>query len=219
VPPAALSGVSAIAAGGDRTLALKNGGVIAWGDDSAGQSTVPATARSGVVAIAASNWHTVALNQDSGVIAWGANNFNETNVPTTAQSDVVTITAGQAQTLVLKQDGSLIAWGANTVGQTNVPSAARGGVIAITAGAGHTVALQRPGIAFGSTSLSGIGVAFFTIANQGDLPWPNSVSRSPVPMLISSASRRLHPIRWGRTRPDHSFCYSHPRELGISAQP
>ncbi|MEO7678350.1 MAG: hypothetical protein ABIV39_16455, partial [Verrucomicrobiota bacterium] len=55
------SGVVAIAAGDLHTVVLKNDGtVVAWGDNGAGQTTVP-TGLSGVTAIAAGGDHTVAL--------------------------------------------------------------------------------------------------------------------------------------------------------------
>jgi alpha-tubulin suppressor-like RCC1 family protein len=40
IPDAALSGVSAIAGGGYHTIALKNGDIFAWGDNSQGQRTI-----------------------------------------------------------------------------------------------------------------------------------------------------------------------------------
>ena len=59
--PAGLSGVVAIAAGDEHTVALKQDGtVVAWGDNGYGQTKVPA-GLSGVVAIAAGVGHTVAL--------------------------------------------------------------------------------------------------------------------------------------------------------------
>ena len=60
--PAGLSGVTAIAAGGHHTVALKNDGtVVAWGFNVQDQTTVPVAAQSGVTAIAAGSFHTVAL--------------------------------------------------------------------------------------------------------------------------------------------------------------
>ena len=77
VPVAAQSGVVAIAAGGDHTVALKsNGSVVAWGVNNSGQRTVPVAAKSGVTAIAAGGSHTVALKTNGAVVAWGADNFS-----------------------------------------------------------------------------------------------------------------------------------------------
>ncbi|MDX6430362.1 MAG: trimeric autotransporter adhesin [Streptosporangiaceae bacterium] len=52
-PPAGLTGVTAIAAGGGHSLALKSDGtVVGWGDNSYGQASPPA-GLTGVTAIAA----------------------------------------------------------------------------------------------------------------------------------------------------------------------
>ena len=65
-----------------------------------GQSTVPA-GLSGVVAIAAGGFHTVALKQDGTVVAWGDNNKGQTKVPA-GLSGVVAIAAGGEHTVALK---------------------------------------------------------------------------------------------------------------------
>jgi len=44
-------------------------GVVAWGDNEYGQTTVPVAAQSGVTAIAAGRAHTVALKNDGSVVA------------------------------------------------------------------------------------------------------------------------------------------------------
>ena len=100
---------------------------------------------SGVVAIAAGGFHTVALKNDGSVLAWGGNYYGQTTVPVAAQSGVTAIAAGEGDTVALKNDGSVLAWGDNGFGQTNVPVAARSGVTAIAAGEGHIVALKNDG--------------------------------------------------------------------------
>ena len=84
-----------------RTL-TQGGTVVAWGFNSDGQTTVPA-GLSGVVAIAAGAWHTVALKQDGTVVAWGENDNGQTRVPA-GLSGVVAIAAGGAHTVALKLD-------------------------------------------------------------------------------------------------------------------
>ncbi len=97
---AGLSGVTAIAAGGSHTVALKNDGtVVAWGDNFYGQTTVP-VGLSGVTAIAAGGWHTVALKNDGTVVAWGRNIAGQRTVPA-GLSGVVAIAAGYYHTAVL----------------------------------------------------------------------------------------------------------------------
>jgi len=60
VPDAALNGATAISAGDFHNLALKDGGVIAWGNRY-GEGSVPDAAKSGVTAIAAGRGHNLAL--------------------------------------------------------------------------------------------------------------------------------------------------------------
>src|SRR5207248_1694116 len=141
--------VAAIAAGVWQSLALKNGGVIAWGCGiNVGQCNVPADATSGVTAIAAS-WQSLAL-RNGGVIAWGCNvgDYGQCSVPASAQSDVTAIAAGSSDGLALKQDGSVVAWGCrppNDFGQCDVPAAASSGVVAIAASDEHSRALRQDG--------------------------------------------------------------------------
>ena len=114
VPVRAQSGVMAIAAGGGHTVALKNdGSLVAWGNNSDGQTTIPIAAQTGVTAIAAGDSHTVALKNDGSVVAWGLNDHGQTRVPVAAQSGVTAIAAGGYHTVALKNDGSVVAWGNN----------------------------------------------------------------------------------------------------------
>ena len=91
-----LSNAVAIAAGGDpsfanHSLALRsNGTVFAWGDNTFGQSTVPA-GLSNVIAIAAGRSHSVALKSDGTIISWGAS--GQTNLPRSL-TDIVAVAAG-----------------------------------------------------------------------------------------------------------------------------
>lgn len=96
--------------------------VVAWGDNSAGQTNVP-TGLSQVIAIAAGDQHTLALKSDGTVVAWGQGAFHATAVPA-GLSDVVAIAAGYHLSLAVKSDGTVVAWGDNAVnvqsGLTNV---------------------------------------------------------------------------------------------------
>jgi hypothetical protein len=96
-----LSGVTAIAGGASHTIALKDGSVVAWGDNSNGQCTIPIAAQSGVTAIAGGGFHTIAL-KDGRVLAWGYNYFGQLNIPTDALSGVIAIEGGYYHTIALK---------------------------------------------------------------------------------------------------------------------
>lgn|SRR5437763_11125291 len=88
---------------GDAGAAGKSGAVVAWGClDSPGirvdfgQCRVPAAARSGVIAIAANGYDSLALTASGKVIAWGCvdhggllANFGQCRVPAAARSGVV----------------------------------------------------------------------------------------------------------------------------------
>ena len=119
------------------------GTVVAWGAGKTnngnfleyGQSIIP-TGLSGVTAITAGDYHTVALKADGTVVAWGGNNLGQTNVPA-GLNGVTAISAGlgSRHTIALKSDGTVVAWG-STAG--NVP-AGLSGVTAIAAGATFNV--------------------------------------------------------------------------------
>ncbi|GGU32210.1 PKD domain-containing protein [Lentzea flava] len=124
-----------------RQLRVSRGAVKAWGLNNTGQTDVPHTASSGVVAIDAGYEHSLALKADGSVIAWGG----QLEVPQEARSGVTAIAAGDNHNLALKADGSVIAWGDNSNGQTTVPPQARHDVIAIAAGGVHSMALKADG--------------------------------------------------------------------------
>jgi hypothetical protein len=159
-----LSEVTAIAGGGAHTLALKSDGtVVAWGYDAQGQTngmpTTPtdtyggeATANpvtlngqilTGVTAISAGFYHSVALMNDCTLVAWGDNSEGQTTVPA-GLSGVTAIAAGVFHTVALKSDGTVVAWGSNSLGQTTIPVDLTG-VIAIAASGSHTIALKSDG--------------------------------------------------------------------------
>jgi len=134
-----LSPVTAIAAGGNHTVALKQDGSLwAWGGNNNGQlGDGTTTSRTEPVCIGTgSDWaavvaawvlHTVALKQDGSLWAWGGNYYGQLGDGTTTHcttpirigtgNDWTVIAAGGMHTVALKQDGSLWAWGQNTAGQ------------------------------------------------------------------------------------------------------
>jgi hypothetical protein len=146
---------------------------------------------SGVSAIAAGVYHTVALKNDGTVAAWGGAWNGQALVPD-GLSGVSAIAAGVYYTVALKNDGTVVAWGYNGSGQTSVP-VGLSGVTAIATGGSHTVALKNDGTVvawgdnrYGQTSvpvgLSGVsaiaagGNHTIALKNDGTLvAWGGSV--------------------------------------------
>jgi alpha-tubulin suppressor-like RCC1 family protein len=134
-----LGGVTAIAAGGEHSLALLSGGtVVAWGNNRQGQlgngtttsSKVPVAVSglTGVVAIAAGKVHSLALLSNGTVMAWGNNEEaqlgsgvkgTKSTVPVAVKglSGVTAIAAGGEFSLARLSNGTLLAWGAGDEGQ------------------------------------------------------------------------------------------------------
>jgi hypothetical protein len=119
-----------------------NFSVVAWGDDTSGQATVPA-GLSNVTALAAGAGHSLALKSDGTVVVWGDNSFGQTDVPA-GLSNVAAVAAGGLHSLALKTNGTVVAWGYNHVGQTNIP-AGLSNVTAVAAGGYHSLALKSDG--------------------------------------------------------------------------
>jgi alpha-tubulin suppressor-like RCC1 family protein len=137
-----LAGVR-VSAGEKHSLALKaDGTVVAWGNNTEGQTTVP-VGLSGVMSIAAGWQHSLALKSDGTVVAWGDNTEYQSTVPD-GLNGVIAIAAGWQHSLALKSDGTVVAWGNNDDGQASVPSGLND-VVAISAGRQHSLALKSDG--------------------------------------------------------------------------
>jgi alpha-tubulin suppressor-like RCC1 family protein len=135
-----LSGVVAIAAGADTSLALlESGKVMAWGfnlgngsePEGGEKSDVPVEVKglSGVAAVSAARGSadSLALLKSGKVMAWGYNEFGQVGnggtttakapVEVSGLKEVVAIAAGKKQSLALLANGSVVAWGFNAEGQ------------------------------------------------------------------------------------------------------
>src|SRR6266571_2384829 len=89
----AATGVIAIAAGANHSVALQSdGSVTAWGNNDFAQTSVP-EGLSDVAAIAAGATHTMALKNNGLITAWGNNNSGQATVPE-GLSNVRAIAAG-----------------------------------------------------------------------------------------------------------------------------
>jgi len=138
IPITGLTGVSAISAGDDHSLALMNTGTImGWGQNLYGEvgngdnvtHYIPVSVANltNMTAISAGGFYSVALKNDGTVWAWGRNDVGQLGNGTTTNSlvpvqvsvltNVKAISAGQDHTLALKSDGTVWAWGRNNMGQ------------------------------------------------------------------------------------------------------
>ncbi|WP_195911052.1 RCC1-like domain-containing protein [Streptomyces kaniharaensis] len=146
----------AIAAGFSHSLALRTDGTVyAWGDNTYGElgdgtnterhtptqvcapSTCDSAKLSGIAAISAEGFHSVALRSEGTVRAWGSNGFGQlgdgtntdANLPVrvcapgatapcgTFLTGISAVAGGYQHTLALRSDGGVHSWGANYAGQ------------------------------------------------------------------------------------------------------
>jgi alpha-tubulin suppressor-like RCC1 family protein len=133
--------------------------VVAWGDNSEGQTAVP-TNLNDVVAIAGGDYHTLALRNSGVLLAWGYNGSGQSSVPSNTLR-FVTVAAGAEHNLAVTEAGDVAAWGRNDFGQCTVPSNATPAV-SVAAGDSHSLTLRSSGTvaawgdnSFGQTSVPG----------------------------------------------------------------
>jgi alpha-tubulin suppressor-like RCC1 family protein len=134
-----LSDIVAIAAGARHALALtKNGSVLGWGDNAAGQVgpsgsdvlfATPIAGLSSITALAARNHHSLALDTSGKVYQWGAEEkkvgggITWTNITTPTQVafgagvSITGVRAGYHHFLAIADDGTLYSWGLDYSGE------------------------------------------------------------------------------------------------------
>jgi alpha-tubulin suppressor-like RCC1 family protein len=162
-----LSGVTSIAAGGNQSIALLgDGGVVAWGENTAGQlgdgtHTGPQTC--------------VFVGRASE----GSEPCSATPVPVSGVSEATAIAAGSNHNLALLRDGTVVAWGANGEGQLGdgttensdvpVPVSGLSDATAISAGWGDDLALLGDGdvTAWGTNGDGQLGTGGIGTPNGG----------------------------------------------------
>lgn len=174
---------TAVVAGAYHTVVLEDGKVWTWGMNSYGQLGYSSTIISGktkagenneqptevpglpkIIAIAAGDYHTLAVAEDGTVWAWGRNAFGQlgragladssTPLQVTGAADIIAVAAGAEHSLALTSDGKVFGWGRNTVGQlgnnetkhVNITATQVSGltnIMEIAAGDNHSYALKQ----------------------------------------------------------------------------
>ena len=116
--------------------------IVAWGDNSYGQTLVSSNAVN-VVKIAASEAHSLALLADGMVVAWGDNSNQQCDVPSSI-TNALSIAAGGSHSLAVLSNGTVVAWGNDSHQQSTVPGFATN-IVNVSAGIEHSTALQGTG--------------------------------------------------------------------------
>lgn len=187
-------GVSGIAAGVAHSMALLRGQVWVWGSNFYGQAGfVPQGMGDFLVslprrvtpegqtflAIAAGDYHCVALRQDGTVWAWGDNRSGQvhpdsgdivwTPVQVPGLTDIIDIAAGSCFSVALARDSTVWVWGNNGVGTyadgtrraSSAPVRVPGlsGVVRVVSGGSHVLALKADGtiVAWGNNNAGQLG--------------------------------------------------------------
>ncbi|MHB8671086.1 MAG: RCC1 domain-containing protein, partial [Acidimicrobiales bacterium] len=171
-----LSGASALAEGAYHGLALRpaDGSVVAWGwnlDGELGNGTTTINPTPGVVlgvggtgtlsgvkALSAGLYHSVALRSDATVVTWGYNADGELGNGTTTKatspvqvagvggtgvlSGITAVSSRALHSLALRTDGTVVAWGYNNHGQLGNASTTNSSTPVQVAGVGGTGVLS-----------------------------------------------------------------------------
>jgi alpha-tubulin suppressor-like RCC1 family protein len=216
-----LTNVVAIAAGVYHSMALKSDGTVwTWGANWYGglgtggslwtNQTTPAqvSGLSGIVAIAAGDYHSVALKNDGTVWVWGANgsgqvgdgSYNDQYVPVqvTGLTGVTAISAGSAYSMVIGSNGTVWAWGANGNGQLGdgsftdqtAPVQVSGltGITEISGGYYHASALKDDGTIWGWGNNWNGQLADASFTDQGTPVQASGAAAAPAVSVTSAGS-------------------------------
>jgi alpha-tubulin suppressor-like RCC1 family protein len=210
--------IVAVAAGENHSLALcADGDIAAWGSNATGQLGNNSTVNSGVpvlvdragvlagktvVAVAAGNYHSLALCSDGSLVAWGASGTLGNNatanslVPVLvdgsgilAAKSPVAASAGGGHNLALCSDGTLAAWGYNANGQLGNNGTATGLVPVAVVQTGVLAGRTVVGIAAGGAHSLALGadgtIAAWGKGYSGELG-NNSLAQSTVPVWVDT---------------------------------
>ena len=136
-----LSLLPVIAGGTTHPGARRNDGrVIALGDDIC-QCCSETEGWTDIIAVAASQFHTVGLKDDGTAVAAGCSFYRKETL--SQEKNIVAIAVGGTHTVILKRDGTVRAFGGNYDYQCNTTGWKD--MIAIAAGYSHSVGLKKDG--------------------------------------------------------------------------
>jgi hypothetical protein len=127
-----------VSAGYHFACALDDTGVVCWGRNVYGQTTVPSLANP--TQVSAGDYHACALD-DTGVVCWGDNYYGQATVP--SLTNPTRVSAGWHHTCALDDTG-VVCWGRNEYDQTTVPSLDN--PTQVSAGSHHTCSLDDTGV-------------------------------------------------------------------------
>ena len=184
-----------ISSTGRASVFLPPSQVVAWGDNSGGQTEVP-TNLDNAVAIAGGDYHSVAIRDDGTLVAWGFDDEGQIDVPTNSLP-FVSVAAGAEHNLAIAEDGSVVAWGANDSGQTDVPSTVSS-VLSVAAGESDSVALLASGTVvawgddtYGQTSIPGILIPTYYVDTWWGGYWVFNPNWIPVESIAAGRNHNL----------------------------
>jgi len=136
-----------------------------WGDNEWGQATPPAGV-TGVVAIAAGTFHSLALKSDGTVVGWGVDSSADFGqaTPPSGLTNAVAISAKYTSSAALKGDGTVVTWG-----QWLTPTGLSE-VVAVSMGDSHLLAVaDLPAVPSGLTATTASTLHI-------NLAWTNNAS-------------------------------------------
>ncbi|MGA2248224.1 MAG: immunoglobulin domain-containing protein [Verrucomicrobiota bacterium] len=205
-----------ISSTGRVSVCLPESQIVAWGDDSCGQTDVP-TNVADFVAIAGGGYHTVTIRRNGTLMAWGADEEGQTDVPTNSLP-FVSIAAGAYHNVAIAGDGRVAAWGDNDSGQIDVPNTVVS-ALSVAAGESHSLALLASGVVvawgddtYGQTNLPSQMVTGYFADPPSNSIWMPNPNWMPVQSIAAGRNHSLAlltngtVVAWG----DNSFGQASP---------
>eukprot|EP01065_Artemidia_motanka_P038198 TRINITY_DN4704_c0_g2_i1.p1 TRINITY_DN4704_c0_g2~~TRINITY_DN4704_c0_g2_i1.p1 ORF type:complete len:390 (+),score=140.02 TRINITY_DN4704_c0_g2_i1:58-1170(+) len=133
--------LSAVIGAAHAAAIVDDGSVLAWGDNTFGQTEVPDLAGRAAQQMSAGVRTVLLLTADGQVLQWGRPLVGEAHVPDFGGARIVGVAAGSSHNVVVTEEGGVVCWGLDDFGQCSPPDFEGRKVVAATIGARTTVAL------------------------------------------------------------------------------